>query len=165
MSIRTLIPAFVVLLSAELALARIGPTHGYKTMSEQADLVAIATPTQSSQLPGTTTLPNLISISRDGKRREIPATRVRTTFRLTAILKVKHPTNSASIELIHLKLVDPADALADDAQQLIEFKPADRAQYLMFLKANSDGTYEPITGQEDPIYSFEKLQQTVQPRD
>ena len=163
MSVRKLLSAFVLLLSAEIVWARIAPVHDYKEMSEQADLIVIATPTENSDLPGQTTVPNLASTSKDGKRREIPATRVQTTFKPTAILKGKLSNKSASIELVHLKLVDPADGKERGAAQLIEFKPADQAQYLMFLKANDDGTYEPFTGQVDPVDSFERLQQRVQP--
>ena len=132
-------------------------------MSERADLVVIATPTANSDLPGTTTVPNLVSTSKDGTQRAIPATRVQTSFRPRAVLKGKLSNASGSIEVIHLKLVDPADGKARGAAQLIEFKPTDRAQYLMFLKANDDGTYEPCSGQVDPVYSIEKLQQMAPP--
>jgi len=162
MSFPKFISAVVLLLSAELALARITDAPGYKKMSEQADLIVIATPTENSDLPGTTAVPNLVSTSKDGKQRQIPATRVQTTLKLTAILKGILPNDSATIKLIHLKLVDPADANARGAAQLIDFKPADRAQYLMFLKANADGTCEPLTGQVDPVNSIERLQQTAQ---
>ena len=163
MTLRKFIAAAVLFLSAEIALARIADAPGYKKMSEQADLIAIATPTENSDLPGTTTVPNLVATSKDGKQRAIPATRVQTTFKPTTILKGTLANNSATFKLIHLKLVDPADANARGAAQLIEFKPADRAQYLMFLKANSDGTYKPFSGQVDPVNSIEKLQQAALP--
>ena len=163
MSFRKVVAAVVLFLSAELALARIANAPGYKTMSEQADLIVIATPTDNADLPGATTVPGIASVSKDGKQREIPATRVQTTFKPTAILKGTLPDNSATFKLIHLKLVDPADANSRVAAQLVEFKPADRAQYLMFLKASADGTYEPFTGQVDPVYSIEKLQQSARP--
>jgi hypothetical protein len=163
MSMRKFMSVFVLLLLlTELVSARVAAMHGYKEMSEQADLIAIATPTENSDLPGTTTVPNLVSTSKDGKQHAIPATRVQTTFKPTAILKGKLSNKSASIELIHLKLVDPADGKGRGAAQLIEFKPADRAQYLMFLKGNNDGIYEAFSGQVDPIDSIEKLQQRAQ---
>lgn len=158
--------AFLILIlccTTTLVLGRLVNAPSYKEMSEQADLIVIATPTGNADVAGPTTLPNIISVDNTGHRHTIPATRVDTTFYAVALLKGKLADNSNSFKLLHLKLANPADAGGDSPPQLIDFNPTDRAQYLMFLKLRTDGSFEPFNGQTDPIYSIEKLSQLARP--
>jgi hypothetical protein len=132
-------------------------------MYEQADLIVIATPTDNADLPGPTTLPNISSVDTSGRWHEIPANRIETTFHVVTLLKGKL-ADSSTFKLMHLKLSNPADAGGFGGPQLIDFEPADRAQYLMFLKLRTDGSYEPFS-QTDPVDSIEKLAQLARPNE
>jgi hypothetical protein len=159
--------AFLILIlccTTTLVLGRLVNAPSYKEMSEQADIIVIATPTDNADLAGPTTLPNIISVDNTGHRHDIPATRVETTFHAVALLKGKLADNSNSFKLLHLKLANPADAGGDSAPELIDFNPTDRAQYLMFLKLRTNGSYEPFNGQTDPIYSIKKLEPVSPPQ-
>jgi hypothetical protein len=138
---RVAFPALILCCTATLVLGRLVDMPSYKQMSEHADLIVIATPTGNADLPGPTTLPNIASVDNTGRRHDIPATRVETTFHAVTLLKGKLADNSNSFKLLHLKLANPADADALSAPQLIDFKPTDRVQYLMFLKLRTDGSY------------------------
>jgi hypothetical protein len=133
-------------------------------MSEQADLIVIATPTGNADLPGPTTLPNIASVDNTGRGHEIPARRVETTFHAVTLLKGKLADSSTSFKLMHLKLSNPADGGGRGAPQLMDFDPTSGAQYLMFLKLRTDGSYEPFS-QTDPIDSIEKLAQLARPNE
>lgn len=158
---RAAFPIVIFCCTATLVWGRLMYMPGYKQMSEHADLIVIATPTVNADLPGQTTLPNSVWVDDTGRKHDIPATRVETMFHAVALLKGKLADNSDSFKLLHLKLVNPADGDALGAAQLIDFKPADRVQYLMFLKLGTDGSYEPFSGQTDPINSIEKLSQSA----
>ena len=162
---RVAFPALILCCTATLVLGRLVNAPGHKEMSEQADLIVIATPTGNADLPGPTTLPNIVSVDNTGRRHEIPATRVETTFHAVALLKGKLADNSTSFKLLHLKLANPVDAGGESAPQLIDFNPTDRAQYLMFLKLRTDGSFEPYNGQTDPVYSIEKLSRLARPNE
>ncbi len=162
---RTSIVLAILFCTTGLLFGRLVNAPSYKQMAEHADLVVIATPTANADLPGPTTLPNVTIVDKNGVGREIPATRVETTFHTIAVLKGKLAESEQSFKLLHLKYVNPADANVSRAAQLMEFTAGDRTQYLMFLKLRDDGSYEPFNGQTDPIYSIEKLSQLARPNE
>jgi hypothetical protein len=162
---RVTFAAVILCCTASFVLGRLVNEPGYKEMSEQADLIVIATPTGNAELPGLATLPNIISVDNSGRGRDIAAKRVETTFYAVTLLKGKLAGGAGSLKLLHLKLANPADADGDSAPHLIDFNPTERAQYLMFLKLRTDGSYEPFSGQTDPVYSIEKLSQVARPNE
>jgi hypothetical protein len=154
---RIAFPALILCCTATLVLGRPVNAPGYQEMFQQADLIVIATPAANADLPGPTTVPNIISVDNTGRGRDIPATRVETTFDAVTLFKGKLAGDATSFKLLHLKLANPADADGINAAQLIDFNPTDPAHYLMFLKLRADGSDEPFNGQTDPTYSIEKL--------
>jgi hypothetical protein len=85
MSLRTPLIVAIYLVTASLAFARPANMPDDKQMSDQADLMVIATPTDNADLPGPTTVPSVISTDSTGNTHLIPAIRVQTTFRPIAI--------------------------------------------------------------------------------
>lgn len=155
--------ALLVLCTASLVIGRLVSMPGYKRMSAQADLIVIATPTANTDLPGPTTMPEIASVDNAGNLHRIQATQVETEFHAVAVLKGNLADNKTSFKLLHLKLVDQADAEPIGAPELVKFTTGDGSQYLMFLKSSADGFYEPFNGQTDPVYSIEKLNQSARP--
>jgi hypothetical protein len=126
----------------------------YNRMTAEADLVAIATPVETKKLKEKADLPGV-----RWNNQPIRVLGLETTFEVSVCFKGKLSTNKKPrIILHHYRLMEPKMAEVPNAVQLLQFKPGDRSQYLMFLKREENGRYAPFNGQTDPIHSIEKLQ-------
>lgn len=137
----------VMALAAGTADARGMRGWTYRELVEAAEVVAIVTPTRTKQRPEKAPLPDMPSVT---------AQRVETELALVAVLKGT-PADTKKLLLHHY--VDTRTGAIANGPLLVAFEPKDRLQYLVFLKKGSDGQYVAVTGQTDPMFSFEKLQQ------
>ena len=125
----------------------------YDKMTAEADLVVIATPVTTKELKQKTDLPGV-----SWNNQPIRVVGVETTFEVSVCFKGKLPEKGKPrIVLHHYRLENPKLAEVPNAVQLLQLKPGDRSQYLMFLKRADNGRYVPFNGQTDPVYSVEKL--------
>jgi len=140
-------------LIVSVCFARPVQVFDYDKMTAKADLVVIATPIAIKRLEEKTNLPGV-----RWDNQPIRVLGLETTFKISVCFKDKLPaTKKPRIVLHHYRLENPKLAEVPNAVQLLQFKPGDRSQYLMFLKREKDGRYTPFNGQTDPIYSVEKL--------
>ncbi|MEO8704178.1 MAG: hypothetical protein ABI867_29265 [Kofleriaceae bacterium] len=129
------------------ASARGMKAWSYRELVDAADVVAIVTPTKTKLRTEKAPLPEMPSVS---------ATRVETEFAIVAVVKGK-PADAKKLLLHHY--ADTRAGAIPNGPLLVAFEPKDKAQYLVFLKQGADGQYVAVTGQTDPMFSFEKLQQ------
>ena len=62
------------------------------------------------------------------------------------------------ITLSHLRYVrQSAEISVVDGPTFVEFNPALKNRYLMYLKLGTEGRYEPVSGLYDPTFSFYEL--------
>jgi hypothetical protein len=90
---------------------------------------------------------------------------VETTLRVRFVLNGKHKLKE--LKLVHFRF-DKSVGVVFNPPQLLAF-PDERHvaknrseeggghDYLLFLKSRKDGKYEPVSGQEDPIFSVRQL--------
>ena len=134
-------------------IARPVKRFDYDRMTAQADLVVIASHIAVKRLEEKTNLPHV----RWGNQ-PICVLGLETTFEVSVCFKGKlQATKKPRIVLYHYRLENPRLAEVPNAVHLLQLKPGDRSQYLMFLKREKDGRYTPFNGQTDPVYSIEKL--------
>jgi hypothetical protein len=119
----------------------------YRELVDAADVVAIVMPTKTKQRPEKAPLPDMPSVT---------AQRIETEFAIVAVLKGT-PADTKKLLLHHY--ADTRTGGIANGPLLVAFEPKDKPQYLVFLKKGSDGQYVAVTGQTDPMFSFEKLQQ------
>ena len=141
-----------------LCTARPVQLFSYEKMASEADIVVIASPIQTKQLDEYTNLPGVSQ-----GNMPIKVVGLETTFAVSVIFRGKLDKAQNSSIILHyyqrLEKLDPNKPQVNEVQ-LLNFKPDDNSQYLMFLKRTDDGRYEPFNGQTDPIYSIEKLRMT-----
>lgn len=79
---------------------------------------------------------------------------VDTTFAASRVLQ--GPPAAESVVVRHRRYRSTlAETAVVDGPSFVEFDPAKKHSYLMFLKkTETDGVYEPLTGQYDPWQSF-----------
>jgi hypothetical protein len=142
-----------IIIICGICVARPVQIFSYKKMASDANLVVIATPIETKELDERTELPGV----RMGNE-PIRVIGLETTFEVSVCFRGKlEKAQKSKIVLHHYRLVDSKQAEAPNAVQLLNFKPSDRRQYLMFLKRTSDGRYKPYNGQTDPVHSIERL--------
>lgn len=142
-----------LVLFSGVCLARPVQVFDYDKMTAEADLVAIATPVTTKELKEKADLPGV-----SWNNQPIRVVGLETTFEVSVCFKGKLPEKGKPrIVLHHYRLENPRLAEVPNAVQLLQLKPGDRSQYLMFLKCADDGRYEPFNGQTDPVHSVEKL--------
>ena len=148
-----------LLLIVSVCFARPVQVFDYEKMTAKANLVVIATPVEIKILEEKGDLPGV-----RWNNQPIRVLGLETTFEVSVCFKGKLPlTKKPRIVLHHYRLKNPKLAEVPNAVQLLNFKPGDRSQYLMFLKREKDGRYAPFNGQTDPIYSVEKLRNMKMP--
>lgn len=81
---------------------------------------------------------------------------------MRVLLVMKGPLNLEEVTVFHYRLVVPGDF--PNGPQLIRFEPnvaglGGRKEYLVFLVREKDGTFEPTSGQFDPVYSVGRTAQ------
>ena len=155
------LPYILCILSLLLALpviARLVYMPDYPQMVEKADLIVIATPVARKELKTREAIPGV----RRGND-PILGVIINTTFTVKAVLKGTLPDKKKTVVFYHYREADPPEVQINGLS-LIDFTPNDRSQYLMFLKRRSDGTYEAMNGQTDPVCCIEKLKQKIRGR-
>ena len=121
-------------------------------MASMSDFVVVATPVKRLELEGAAVLPG---VKRGGSA--VPAVAIETTFHTVATLKGGDAKNQGDFIVLHYREAEPSPSRAEVAgPTLIDFKPSDRNQYLMFLKRRKDGRYEAVNPTE-PGWCIEKL--------
>jgi hypothetical protein len=137
--------------AACLCDARPVPLWTYEKLTEGADLVVIATPTETADKEKTV-LPG-VQRAVDGKNVPVPAVGVETKFKVLTVLKGdKKLTDFA---LYHLREAEAENA--PNGPQLVSFDPKGQRRYLLFLKREADGRYVSVTGQTDAAVGVKDL--------
>jgi hypothetical protein len=133
------------------AFARPVPFRTYEQLTNESDLVVIASPISSRETTERVDLPYVSPRQ--------PAIGVETTFEVATVLKGElrnAPAGKKTLVFHHLRL-RKNDQPIPNGPGLVEFEPGSRKQYLMFLRREKDGRYEALTGQTDPDLSIEPL--------
>lgn len=135
-----LAPALTLL--AALALS-MGSAKGYMTsypslatMQRDSDNVVIATPVGREELADPAALPGVTV----GAGEPVPAVAIETTFRVTASLKGDLLAGE-EIRLAHFRRLDPPELFVSAGPLLVDFKPLDDSQWLMFLRHREGPTF------------------------
>ncbi len=82
---------------------------------------------------------------------------VKSVFVVQSVLKGHLAGKTVTVD--HYRYMDKrAEISVVDGPSFVEFNPAKKSQYLIYLKHRSSDTYEPLTGQEDPGLSFALLE-------
>ena len=144
----TLTAAILLLLRGPVSDARImsADVSSYEVLAKQADTILIVSVDSPSERTGEQTV-----------FRGAPVDRVRTKFKVQAVLKGVHPSDT--FEFLHFAYPKPK---TNEVQFLVnEFGfiwfHHKHDQGLAFLKTTADGKLEPVSGQDDPEFSFVKL--------
>jgi hypothetical protein len=147
---RTYIALTLLLMLPFPSSAWISTRWTYQAMYEKADLIVIAKPLSISQSDEMTSLPNV-----GPKMRFFE---LNTAFAVSIALK---GTTPKKLELRHVKLANP-EQFALAGPSLVQFDPAQRHSYLMFLSLDPGGSYSPVTGQTDAAAAIIKLKGSAQ---
>ena len=148
--LKTFLLAVALVLSlASVCSARPVAYWPYEKLAKEADLIVIATPTQTKDSGEKVNLPG---IARDNK--PVPGYGVNTTFEVLAVLKGGQVLKS--FVLFHLREAEPS-AISANSPTLVSFDPAERKRYLMFLKRDADGRFSSLCGQTDPAGAIKDL--------
>jgi hypothetical protein len=140
-------------LVCSMCFARPVQMFDYDKMTTGADIVVIATPVKTKNLEEKADLPGV-----RWNNQPIRVLGFETTFEVSVCFKGKLSTKKKPrIVLHHYRLENPSLGEVPNAVQLLQFKPGDRSQFLMFLKREDSGRYTPFNGQTDPVHSVEKL--------
>lgn len=153
----------LVLVLLNTAYARLIEDWSYDRLLKASDVVVIATVVDTGEWSEPIPLP-LFAEALEGRL---------TRFKVEAVLKGK--LDGDKIELIHCRLKDGrqvpngpllAEFRAKGRKLLIEavdgvqekrHEQEETPQYLLFLKAQSDGRYEPVAGQVDSVLSVRQV--------
>jgi hypothetical protein len=135
-----------------LADARPGAFWTYEQLTEAADLVVIALPTETTDKE-TTVIPNMLRTGADGKSVPVPAVGVETRFRVLVVLKGDKKLKDFT--LYHLREAKPLNL--PNGPQLITFDVKGQRRYLLFLKREADGRFVSVTGQVDAAVGVKDL--------
>ena len=127
---------------ASLCEARPAAFWTYEKLTEAADLVVIATPTETSDKEKTV-LPFT----------KIPAVGIETKFQVLVVLK--GDKKRKELVLYHLRQARPENI--PNGPQLIALDVKGRRRYLLFLKREADGRFVSATGQMDAAVGVKDL--------
>lgn len=136
---------------AGICHARICPHWTYEQLTEGADLVVIATPTETKDTDKTV-FPDIGSVDAAGNVSPVPAVGIETKFKVLAVLK--GDKNQKDFVLYHLKEVNKPGR---GSAATVSFNPKEQRRYLLFLKHEADGRFVSLTGQVDPVYGIKDL--------
>jgi hypothetical protein len=145
----------VVALGSGAVSARVMKAWSYKELVDAADVVAIVTPTKTKARSEKAPLPGMVE-TRNGKTVPILGLRWETELAITVVLKGT-PADPKRLVLHHY--AETRTGPIANGPLLVAFDPKEHASYLVFLKKGADGQYVAVTGQTDPLFSFDKLQQ------
>ena len=124
----------------------------YEQLTEDADLVVIATPTETTD-KDKTEIPNLQRAGADGKYTPVPAVGIETKFQVLAVLK--GDKKRKDFVLYHLRQAKAENV--PNGPQLIAFDLKGQRRYLLFLKREADGRFVSVTGQTDAAVGVRDL--------
>ncbi len=131
------------------AVGRLSYLWTFSELAEKADAIVVAEPISTTSTAEKTELSENISPP-------VAVVGVETEFNVLAVLKGM--VEKKEFVLHHYKL-PPDVGVIINGPLLIDF-PAEsnvRSHYLMFSKRASDGRFEPVSGQVDPIDSIYRL--------
>ena len=144
-----LVAAAAALALASVCNARPVASWPYEKLAKQADLIVIATPTQTKDTGEKVNFPG---IARDNK--PVPGLGVNTSFAVLAVLKGRQDLKS--FVLFHLREAEPM-TMSPNGPSLVSFDPTNKKRYLMFLKREADGRFSSLCGQTDPAGAIKDL--------
>jgi hypothetical protein len=135
-----------------LCNAHPGAQWTYEGLTADADLVVIATPTESKDQEKTV-IPNLQRAGADGKYGPIAAVGIETRFKVLVVLKGDKALKDFA--LYHLREAQSENV--PNGPQLITFDLKRQRRYLLFLKRAADGRFISVTGQVDAAVGVKDL--------
>lgn len=147
--ILSILACFILL--AHSASARQVRIWSFSELWDEANLIVIGTPKSTA----------------DTKDREYPNAKpttwvgVDTVFNLERILSVTRNVSAEndSVTVEHDRYFEMnANFAESDGPSFVKFDPGSGQRYLIFLKRNANGVYEPLTGRYDPGGSFYLLE-------
>ena len=128
-----------VLVWTGIAGARAVQIFTFQERFEKFDLVVIAKPVVTQDLPEETVLPGIAPA--------VHVVGVDTGFDLSRVIKGDKSLKQAVLH--HYRLANPKVPTVT-GPMLVSFDPADKTSYLLFLKKEADGRLAPAFGQTDP---------------
>jgi hypothetical protein len=146
---KTIATLWLILAAGVTLWARPVAYWPYEKLTQEADLIIIATPVSVRDTGQKTTVPG---ISRDNQ--PVAAIGMETTFEVQATLK-----GTGSLKKIlfyHLREATP-QTMSANGPSLVSFDPKEKKRYLLFLRQEKDGRYAALTGQTDPAGSVKDL--------
>jgi len=137
----------VVLIQASSAMARPVKIWSFKELTEKADLVIVGTALSSA----------------DAKNHSYADTKSETWVAVDTVFTVhsivKGELKAEALAMRHYRHYKrEAEITTANGARFVEFDPKLKHRYLIFLKRTGDGSYEPLTGQYDPVDSFFMVQ-------
>ena len=135
---KTFLTLFASLLLVISISARPVAIWPYDKLTEEADVIIIATPTSSRDTSEKTTFPGQSSVAAVG---------VETTFDILSVLKGEKGLKT--IVFHHLRAEKPNEEMPDGPSP-VAFKLEEKKRFLLFLKLEPDGRLSSLTGQTDP---------------
>ena len=130
----------LVLASFGILDARIVRTWTDQELLDKSDLVVIAVPTATHDTQERGPLP--------GDERQ-PVIGVQTDFSVTSVLKGVQSTKTVTLH--HYR---PDKMEVPNAPSFVSFDPRAARAFRLYLARQSDGSYAPVAGQEDPGLSI-----------
>lgn len=143
---------FLVALTSLTSEARMTKSWTYQELLQKSDLVAIATPVESTKdTTEVSELPNLPYIDKKGQHIGFKVIGVESKMKIAVTFKGK--SSGKDLVLHHYRSQD-SEMAQIDGPELASFDVRNlnrRHSYLLFLIKEKDGRYAPTTGQTDPI--------------
>jgi hypothetical protein len=136
------------------ASARVSRLWTYKDLTEESDLIVIATPVEVADSGVKTTIPDVVRGTDP-----IPAIQMAASFEVLAVLKGEtnsHEPGNAKVIVSYLRK-ESVEPPGRGEPRLLSFNPQDKNRYLLFLKHDGDGRYSLIVGQTDPADAVRDL--------
>jgi hypothetical protein len=128
-----------LLVSTTILTARPVNCLSYQELFAKSDLVVIAKPLSTHDLTEQTVLPDIGP--------DVHVVGLSTKFAVRLV--IKGDKSVKRIVLHHYRLENPKELMMN-GPLLVSFDPAEMKSFLLFLKKEADGRFEPINGQTDP---------------
>ncbi len=122
----------------------------YKQLTEEADLIVIATPIKTEETGERINLPGIVR-----NNKPISAVGINTIFTVLAVLKGDNDLEN--LVFFHLREAKPPETARVNPPLLVSFDPKKKNRYLLFLKCETDGRFSSLTGQTDPAGAVKDL--------
>ena len=152
---KTFLSLVSVLLLGTMAFARPVAYWPYDKLTQEADLIVVATPVSVRDTAEKTTIPGIQRTGADNVGRPVPAIGVETTFEVLSVLK--GDPASKKFVFYHLHEAEKSDEPMVNGPGLVSFEPKEKKRFLLFLKRESDGRCSSLTGQTDPVGGIKDL--------